>query len=769
MASYLFLEKKIGDLTLEEVLTEIETLESARINEGNYEFYLNDENLKAISIELGITTDELKRSLEMLADGGFILKLIDAEGKVVGYRSRTAELVRLLYHLKQRFPRQEEAPELVEEVKWYVKPRYGLEGTIDVERFVQELITLIENELNLRVGNREELVRAYKEWLNKMGIKKLYQYQRDGGIKILEKLIKAFKTSKDSNTSLKLGNVIVAETGLGKTETYMIPALLFTSYLKILRECTNVIVIFPRYSLSINQLERYIISLYYLNNSLNSHGYNIQILSGIDNHAIPFSKRRLSESEYGYGFKNYWEIQPEKLIFKPLLCPICKKEIYVPREEGKKEVLCENNHILPVRLFKYDVYAGSQVDVVLTTIDAISVKLTWGYFHEYIKRSHLTLIVIDEIHLLKELYGSRAVRILGRLDSFLKKEKVGRVYVGLSATIAAPDYFFGEVTGMQIKSEDIISPSEEEYIRRSVSHYIFVRPARIAYLSREDESEQRFVRPLSTMIQTIMATMHNMYRNNKKFKGILFTDSIDIIERLEHDITDAEFQGLFKLRSKSYNEKEGEKCHICEKYRGALIHCNRFREGECWWFMSFDKSFSYLKPLRVRVHYADRRESLDGDIILATSALEVGYDDPTFIAMLHYGAPNSIEEFIQRKGRVGRNLKDRPLIILVTMPNRLMDNLYFAYPDYLLSGELTIPNISPNNYYVIRDAVRATILDQMAYMNIFSRDEHALRRVKNQVIRELFYRESEVERYSLQEAKHIVPGFNENILKNIIK
>jgi len=802
-------EIKIRNVSLEEILTLLEQKEAEYINAGNYDFYVRKitqpSNIlctEDLGKELGLTATEIEAALDELASMGFVIKLINEKGEVVGYRSRTAEVVRLIYHVKQRFWDAKSEPRLVEDVKWIIEPRYGLIPEVDVNDFVSGMLDIVRNELGTEFGDGLDktcqiIQKAMVKLIKKIIGEKLYRYQVDGAYKILENLVYTYKSGK------RYGEVIVAGTGLGKTETYMLPMLLMIATAKLINlrrrargeheiHEYGALVIFPRFSLSINQFARYAKAVYYLNMIIKNEVSEFNIEVGIDNHAIPFSYDKLSygrlESEHQYfaPAKEYWEIRDGKYYFKPLTCPICeeegrKTEIYATQEK----TLCDFGHELPIRLSKKDAYDFHFTNIVLTTADALSVKLTWRQFVDYVGHYGVMLVVIDEIHLLRELYGSRFEKILKRLDYVLTKKRVGRVYVGLSATIASPEYFFSELTGVKVRES--IKPEEMDYERTSVVHYILVKPAKSAFIKpleeRENEEntelEKRLVKPLSTMIQVAMVTLHNAFRREGKNKVLVFTDSIDIIERLEHYIHDAEQRergnkALFRLRDPEFIEKlEKGKCKyqgLCRKYNGALYTCDFYKSGECWILMRLDNHFHKLcRSNDVKVYYADRREELEGDLILATSALEVGYDDPSFIIMMHYEAPRSTEEFIQRKGRVGRSLDDRPLIILVLNPYRFIDNFYYSNPEYLLKGEYAMPLISKNNYYVVREAIKASVLDQIAFEGLWD-EEHALSKVKERTIIKLrHYRNKILERSIDKAAKVAEREVGEQTVKNIVK
>ena len=66
----------------------------------------------------------------------------------------------------------------------------------------------------------------------------------------------------------------------------------------------------------------------------------------------------------------------------------------------------------------------------------------------------------------------------------------------------------------------------------------------------------------------------------------------------------------------------------------------------------------------------DSGVAADADIVVATASLEVGFDDDRVGAVLQHKAPHDVAQFLQRKGRAGRNSATRASSRKpVTLPN----------------------------------------------------------------------------------------------------
>ena len=66
-----------------------------------------------------------------------------------------------------------------------------------------------------------------------------------------------------------------------------------------------------------------------------------------------------------------------------------------------------------------------------------------------------------------------------------------------------------------------------------------------------------------------------------------------------------------------------------------------------------------------RTSSQDTGVHINANVIVATAALEVGYDDEDVGAVLQHKAPRSYASFLQRKGRAGRTRRMRPITVTI--------------------------------------------------------------------------------------------------------
>ncbi|MEA5386779.1 hypothetical protein VB779_06740 [Haloarculaceae archaeon H-GB11] len=104
------------------------------------------------------------------------------------------------------------------------------------------------------------------------------------------------------------------------------------------------------------------------------------------------------------------------------------------------------------------------------------------------------------------------------------------------------------------------------------------------------------------------------------------------------------------------------------------------------------------------------------DQLIATSTLEVGFDNDSIIGTFQYRAPMSVPSFLQRKGRGGRDADDRPVTVVV-LGSTSTDSYYFHHSDYLSDPRdehLEIP-LDEENHFVRAEHMVAAVFD---YFNV---------------------------------------------------
>ncbi len=257
-----------------------------------------------------------------------------------------------------------------------------------------------------------------------------------------------------------------------------------------------------------------------------------------------------------------------------------------------------------------------------------------------------------------------------------------------------------------------------------------------------------------------MCVAHGMRRRTGAeggFRSLVFLDSIDKLRRLHSAYRDAEEdRELASLRTRDYgDDASGQLQTVC---CGEPVGCDRFGQGECWWFAANDDRQRTARgrlPVGSHLKVAERPISSrtggdidglisDADIVFATSSLEVGYDDPDITLVYQHYAPQNLASFIQRKGRGGRGLDDRPITTVTLSIYSPRDTWWFRRPHEMIEpAGFEIP-LNPKNFFVLRGQAVCAILDafaraQLRGEEVFGRDgqpgEAALRQAEDLVFR----------------------------------
>ena len=187
-------------------------------------------------------------------------------------------------------------------------------------------------------------------------------------------------------------------------------------------------------------------------------------------------------------------------------------------------------------------------------------------------------------------------------------------------------------------------------------------------------------------------------------RAFLFTDDLDVTNRLYDDLRDAEaFTNFLVVQMRrtplanirgagpdaTIRDIEGQRWRICEDI-GHPLHC-RLVVG--------------------RTTSQDAGVNQSANIVVATAALEVGFNDPLVGAVIQHKVPCGMASFLQRKGRAGRDRVMRPITLTVLSDYGRDRAFYQAFED-LIDSSLEPQYLPIRNPYVlkIRSGVRAVRL-----------------------------------------------------------
>ncbi|HQK82956.1 MAG TPA: DEAD/DEAH box helicase [Atribacter sp.] len=679
-----------------------------------------------------------------MVESGVIFYIYDKQR----VRSRIAELVRYLSYLKQRMDEDyNQSPGLIQMVKLHIKPRMRPERTVPLPKVIHNIfetknyITLNDS-IRVLLKEPNQYESAFKDLKDmictyfKRNSKDIFlsNFQVEGFREIFNAAI------SDNFKSNRLSFIIQSGTGSGKTETFLFPVLLY-SLLMNKKKGTKALLIYPRIDLCNDQLQRLVRYVLILNTQEKSGFHKLKI-----------------------------GIQHGKTDTISFNCPYPECEGKVAQMGSHGIYVCDHND---THIIDFIVNKLSTADIIITTPDSLHRRLMDREGKKNIWDGKATLpkfVVFDEAHLYTNQMGMHVANIVKRLRRRIQKGKVEPVFIASSATIGAPALFAKNL----FSTEDaiVIKPEERDLVQTGREYVIFLKttnPRKVTIKkpltvrkdgesSEQEEDSTTIATNLSAMIQTAFCFYHTMLKMPGKDRIIGFVDSIDIIKRLGEKLCDAESnKQLYRLRipDQKLDTAFNRQCpHVpCNQLppNRYINPCKVYSDGECWWVMKPED----CDPSRIHIHKSgttqDCRgsnvETDDWNMMITTSALEVGFDHSAIIGTFQYMAPMNIPGFVQRLGRGGRSPLDMPIAVVV-LGSRPLDSFYFHHNSLLTNPDPSKLEISldPDNAYVKTMHITSFIYD---YISTIGPSEYVERNYYQMDI-------EETRRIIIQNSQHLI-------------
>jgi hypothetical protein len=636
------------------------------------------------------------------------LLIIDSKGLA---RSRYAETVRLLYLLKQRFKLEDwqTAPKLVSNIKMHLKYRL-------YPRRDQDWCE-VEDKLR-RQGHHSEFDLKVIDTLLGGGSIQLASFQ----VQSLSHLLEAVKGQRDTAT------IIGAGTGSGKTKAFYLPA--FAQICNSVKDdpapWVRALAIYPRVELLKDQLKESLAEAIKLNNFLLKQGLR-PLSVGTYFGETPRTTKEVAESKY-----NKWVRGQEGYICPYLTCPHCidgqmiwyfqdhasevaknEEGIYGKHEElhcaSCGEVVSSQNIVLTRR--RMDL---SPPDILFTTTEMLNRKLcNMGERHIFglgaVRPPQFVLL--DEVHIYSGVTGAHIAYVLRRWRNlaWLHSPNYAVHFVGLSATLTNPKFFFARLTSVPEVATTYITPDDGDLISEGMEYNLVLRGDPISAAAL-----------LSTTVQTAMLIgrvldplENDVSRGAWGSKIFGFTDKIDVINRWYHIQKDAE-ENL--LLAQFRDPKKIADQSLLKKQEKA---------GQVWRLAMHIDTKSLRNPLRTGIT-SSQFKGVDpyAKLVIATSTLEVGFNDPDVGAVIQHKAPRDMASFIQRKGRGGRTRGMRPLTLVVTSAYG-RDRWVYDNPQQIFDPMLPDLNLPVHNSYIQHIQAAFALMDWLGWRLAIQGRRHA--------------------------------------------
>jgi hypothetical protein len=609
-----------------------------------------------------------------------------------GFRSRMGETVRLLQRLRQQFPKHvgpygwQSAPSLVADFRFLRRQRRYPARDTPVDKAI-EMIRAAAPSPALGIVVRAMLVQTGRTMM-------LSGFQ----VRATQRILRSIEEREE------LATIVCAGTGSGKTLAFYLPALA-SVYRHLLTERPNeswvkVVALYPRTELLKDQLREVMQRIRALRANL-SEKDRVHVRVGAIYGDTPSSARHCE-----------WRKIGEDSVCPTLACIECGGELrwrHQDRLVGRERLVCAAcGSILDGDEFPLtrSSLKNRVPDILFTTTEMLNQRLSdtsaMHLFGVGTKARHAPeLVLMDEVHTYEGKHGAQVAYLMRRWQRLLEQPLR---FVGLSATLRDATHFFGSLTGCRPSYVDEVSPCSDEIESEGAEYMLALRGdpvSRTALLSTTIQTVMVLQRCLDPKAVTQEDSISHGVFGQRSF---VFTDNLDVINRLYFDMLSAEGRNSFGDPDMRRAPEGG--LALLRESSNSLF---RYNNGQDWRFcQDLQQGLRHRLAIK-RVSSQDRGVDSTADVIVATAVLEVGFDDPTVGAVIQHKAPRGMAGFLQRKGRAGRTRGMRPWTAVVLSDYGRDRAAYQSY-DQLFDPELPIRTLPLGNRYITRmQGVYATI------------------------------------------------------------
>lgn len=600
------------------------------------------------------------------------------------WRTRMAETIRLMVRLRQLFPKidWQVATTLVSDFRFTRSERRYPKRNISVE----ETFKRMEKHLS-------DIEKSALAALLRPGFQ-LSEFQVKASSRMLQDL-------KDGKSR---GMIVCAGTGTGKSLCFYLPALTHISILIIRKPgyWTKGLALYPRNELLKDQFIETYQEARRLDKWLQKRiGRKLRI--GCFFGLTPKNINDVRESWERHSFQDGY-------ICPYMNCPKCSSSLLWMEDDlkAKREILrCSNGECTQeisgdeVSLTR-DQMKNYPPDLLFTTTEMLNRSMSDLRFRKVFGiNAHYSpeIMLLDEVHTYTGVHGAQVAYLLRRWRHAVKKPIH---FTGLSATLKEAGEFFSQLIGLhrsQIEEirvgEDLESEGQE--------YQLILRGDPVSGTSLLSTTIQ------STMLLRRMLDLPKEEPSGDLFgeKVFVFTDDLDVTNRLYHNLLDAE--GLT-----SWGEPKLTSQPLAVLRQHYLQQADKRLEYGQSWYCAEQIGHVLDQPLLIgRTSSQDSGVSNDADVIVATASLEVGYSDPRVGAVIQHKAPLDMASFLQRKGRAGRKRGTRPWTITI-LSDYGRDRLMYQQFETLFNPVLEHKSLPIRNRYVLKMQAVYCLMDWMS-------------------------------------------------------
>jgi hypothetical protein len=688
---------------LSQALTRIELREAALLSWGAVDaIFTRPEIISLIGDGLAAGMSPASLLDEMLES---LLLVQTPEG---GFRSRMAETMRLLATLRQSFANRHwwEGPPLVLDQRFLHRPRSRPKRNVPAGDFLSRLAATV-TPAAYRVAER-------------LALPELSGFQERATGDVLA----ALRSGTDR------GVMVTAGTGSGKSLAFYLPALcaIGESVADDPAHGVRSLAIYPRNELLKDQFSSLLCRARDLQQA---HATERPIVIGTWFGPTPFSAQFVSQ-----GRADDWaEVREGGRLAGwrcPFLdCPSCGGAMIWPAADaraGRERLTCASGECRMT--FDEDIInltrdraSRRPADILLTTTESLNRQLAapdrylaFGIGGPRARR--VRLVLLDEVHIYEGTTGAQNALLLRRLRHVVDRPLT---WVGLSATLVNADRFLELFAGLDEGLVSIARPEPAEMEESGAEYLVALRHDPVWRTG-----------PLSTTIQTAMLVPRCLDRDpsgvpyavlpsSGGFFGsrtFAFTDKLDVTNRLYWNLLSAEG---WRTPTRPLTRSPLTLAHLRaeDQVRRPTAEQENARDREPvgqWWWLPEQLGWNLAADTQLdvgRTSSQDTGVSERTDIIVATATLEVGYDDDRLGAVLQHKAPHDAAQFLQRRGRAGRDPRMRPWTVVVLSGWGRDRRAWQLYED-LFDPELRARSLPLGNRYVLRMQAVYAMMDWLA-------------------------------------------------------
>lgn len=610
------------------------------------------------------------------------------------YRTRFAEGLRLLFNLRQRFNSDDwsTGPRLVSDIKLHITPRQYPRRDLTAEA--------VWDRLKLKCPQGD--VNLMKQCFDALSLRGDAKMEFSGfQLRAFENILENYR-SKGFN-----GSVVSAGTGSGKTKAFYVPAYLGMAPELKDAPYTKIIAIYPRNVLLADQLREAISEAEKLRPVLKDAG-----LRPIRFGALLGDTPRASYFDAAVKKKWHWERSGSGAVIPYLksLSDGGRHDLIWRDDDRKKGLTClyrEGGDTPEVPDGCLGVtreeLVQSPPDVLFLSVEMLNKEMCnpeWRRtFGMGLNEKSPRLLLLDEVHAYEGISGAQIAWVLRRWR-YWSKVKSFHV-VGLSATLRDAPQHLARVAGLYpshvVEFRPVLGLDDAGEMEAEGAEYnIAVKgdPASGSAL-------------LSTTIQAGMLLARILTPRNRGTGGGQEIRDEDFFQKKVFGFSDKLDSVHRWLSNMSDSERHTDRHPVLASLRSLpsglsdAVRRQRINEGQFW---ELPELIGHKLDQSLTVtgcSTGDPGVDSNSDLVVATSILEVGYDDPDVGIILHHKRPRAMSSFIQRKGRAGRSRGSRPWTVSI-LSDYGADRLMFNSAEKLFQPEVEAINLPILNPYVLR-------------------------------------------------------------------